>query len=153
MAISEDVQQIIRILEEEDFGALAGELLTEISRGRPVEKRLEQDSPEGDTGGAENDETVLVRVPFADDEQLPESVQFLRLRLVEPVRAFAEAERIAGSLAGAQAVRIRFVDPENRQETEPMSRRDLGDSSLADKLDALLTRLPDMRSPPAGTEV
>jgi hypothetical protein len=147
------VRQIIRILEEEDFGALAGELLTEISLGRPVEKRLEQGSHESDADGADNDETVLVRVPFADEEQLPESVQFLRLRLVEPIRAFAEAERIAGSLAGAQGVRIRFVDPEDRQETEPLSRRDLGDSSLADELDALLMRLPDMRLPPAGTEV
>jgi len=153
MAISEDVRQIIRILEEEDFGALAGELLTEMSLGRPVEKRLDHGSDEGDADGADNDETVLVRVPFADEEQLPESVQFLRLRLVEPIRAFAEAERIAGGLAGAKGVRIRFVDPEDRQETGPMSRGDLGDSSLADKLDALLMRLPDMRLPPAGTEV
>lgn len=45
MAISEEVRQIIFILEEEGFGALAGELLTEISLGHEVEKVIPPGRP------------------------------------------------------------------------------------------------------------
>jgi hypothetical protein len=90
----------------------------------------------------------VVRVPIAEEDQLRDAMEFLRLRLVLPVRAFAEAERLAGQLAGDGGVRIRFIDPEEQFEAEPLSRRDVGDAGLADELDALLDRLPTMLSAP-----
>lgn len=146
MAISDDVRQIIFILEDEGFGALAGELLTEISLGREVEKEIASDA---DANRGSERETVIVRVPIEETEPLRAALEFLRLRLVLPVRAFAEAERIAGQLSNDSSVRIRFVDPDERSEAEPLSRRDIGDASVADELDALLERLPLMVSPPA----
>lgn len=50
-------------------------------------------------------------------------MNFIRMRLVLPVRIFAEAERIAGGLSDKGGVRIRFVDPEEGIEAEPISRR------------------------------
>jgi hypothetical protein len=145
MAISEEVRQIILILEEEGFGALAGELLTEISLGHEVEKAIPQD----DEAGRSDTETVIIRVPIDESDQLREAMNFIRMRLVLPVRAFAEAERIAGGLSDKGGVRIRFVDPEGGIEAEPMSRRDIGDASIADQFDDFLERLPLMIVPPS----
>ncbi len=149
MAVSEEVRQIVFILEEEGFGALAGELLTEMNLGREVEKFVVS---EQDSDRASEPEAVVVRVPIAEDDQLREAMAFLRLRLVLPIRAFAEAERIAGQLGREGGVRIRFIDPEGRQEAEPLSRRDFGDASVADALDGLLERLPAMIAPPPRVE-
>ena len=146
MAISEEVRQLISILEEEDFGALAGELLTEMSLGRAVEKTLQLD----DTDEADEQDTVVVRVPYEEGEQLREAMAFLRLRLVQPMRAFAEAEQIAAKLADRKGMRIRFIDPVEHVEAEPLSRRAMGDASLVDQLDAFLERLPAMIEPPRG---
>jgi len=145
MAISDDVRHVISILEEEGFAALAGELLTEMSLGREVEKEI---AAVDDRALDSDRDTVLRRVPIDESDQLRTAMDFLRFRLVLPVRAFAEAERIAGQIAGKGGTRIRFVDPEQRQESEPLSRRDIGDASLADELDAFLERLPEMTSPP-----
>src|SRR3546814_13051868 len=91
------VRQTILILEEEGFGALAGELLTEISLGREVEKEayLEDRS---DKAGA--DETVVLRVPIEEPDQLQVAMDILRTRLVLPVRAFVEAAKLAGKRVG-----------------------------------------------------
>jgi hypothetical protein len=145
MAISEELREIIFILEDEGFGALAGELLTEISLGTEVEK----DIVSAEEGRDSERETAVVRVPIAEEDQLRDAMEFLRLRLVLPVRAFAEAERLAGQLAGDGGVRIRFIDPVEQFEAEPLSRRDVGDTGLADELDALLDRLPTMLSAPS----
>jgi hypothetical protein len=95
MAISEEVRQIIFILEEEGFGALAGELLSEISLGREVEKEIPSDEQ---ASRSVDIETVIIRVPIEEGDQLREAMNFIRTRLVLPVRAFAEAERIASGL-------------------------------------------------------
>ncbi len=145
MAISEEIRQIIFILEEEGFGALAGELLTEISLGREVEK---ESYVEGQSDKAGAIETVIARVPIEEPDQLRVAMDILRSRLVLPVRAFIEAEKIASELVGDGQVRIGFIDPEQRTATPPISIRDVGDASVADELDALLTRLPNMIIPP-----
>ena len=144
MALTEDVRQVIAILEEEGYGALAGELMMEINLGRPVEK-LRQTGAE-DRG--EDADTAIVRIPLEGEEQLRDAMAFLRLRLVEPVRAFAEAERLASELSQNGSVRIRFIDPEERFEEAPISTREIGDASVAEKLDNLLQRLPSMTVPP-----
>lgn len=146
MAISEEVRQLIFILEEEGFGALAGELLTEISLGREVEKEI---APDEQAKRGDEIETVITRIPIEEPEQLREAMSFLRARLVLPIRAFAEAEQIASEFAHQGTVRIRFIDPNERVETTPLSTRDVGDVSVVDKLDALLERLPNMIAPPA----
>ncbi|MBT2134645.1 hypothetical protein KK137_09895 [Croceibacterium sp. LX-88] len=145
MAISDDVRQIILILEEEGFGALAGEILTEISLGREVEK---EDFLEDRSDKARAVETIVLRVPIEEPDQLQVAMDILRSRLVLPVRAFVEAERIASELVGDGQVRIGFIDPEQRTATPPISTRDVGDTSIADEFDALLTRLPNMIIPP-----
>lgn len=145
MAISEDLRRIIFILEEEGFGALAGELLTEISLGREVEKEAYVEDRSDKAGVVE---TVVLRVPIEEPDQLQVAMDILRSRLVLPVRAFVEAEKIASELVGDGQVRIGFIDPEQRTATPPISTRDVGDASVADELDALLTRLPTMIIPP-----
>jgi hypothetical protein len=145
LAISEEVRQIIFILEDEGYGALAGELLTEISLGQEVEKETYVDDRSDRTGALE---TVVVRLPILESDQLSTAIDFLRARLVLPVRAFVEAEEIASELAGNGDTRIGFIDPEQRIATAPISTRDVGDASIANELDALLTRLPNMAIPP-----
>lgn len=145
MAISEEVRQIISILEGEGFGALAGELLTQISLGREVEKESYVENSPDKTGAVE---TVVAWVPIEEPDQLSAAVEILRARLILPVRAFVEAEKIASELAGDGQVRIGFIDPEQRTATAPISTREVGDSSVADELDALLTRLPNIIFPP-----
>jgi hypothetical protein len=146
MAISEEVRQIIFILEEEGFGALAGELLTEVSLGDEVEKGIPSDDQVGHGGDTE---TVIMRVPIEEGDQLRAAMDFIRRRLVLPVQAFAEAERIAGGISDKHGVRIRFIDPDEQIEAEPFSRRDVGDASFADQFDAFLERLPSMIVPPS----
>ena len=145
MAISEDVRQIIFILEEEGFGALAGELLSEISLGSEVEKEAYSEDMSDKAG---TNETDVLRLPIEEPDQLRFAMDILRSRLVLPVRAFVEAERIASELSGEGQVHIAFVDLEQRTERSPFSTRDVGDDSVADKLDDLLTRLPNMTIPP-----
>jgi hypothetical protein len=141
MAISEEVRQIISILVEEGFESLAGELLTEISLGREVEKLPR---PDEETGYSDNIDAVVVRVPIEEGGQFHVAMNFIRMRLVRPVKAFAEAERIASGLSGHGSVRIRFVDPEERTVVKPISEGDMGDASIADQLNDLLDRLPSM---------
>jgi hypothetical protein len=141
MAINADVMEIIRILDEEEFGWLAGELLTEISLGRASDEQQArkilsetEDEEEPDPG---------VREPVPDDEQLGEAVAMMRLRLVAPARALADAERIAGSFDDRQAVRIRFADADDAYGEGAEIEAAAGDATVADKLDDVLGRILD----------
>src|SRR5271157_573768 len=104
MAVSDDVTEIVRILNEEGFGVLAGEVLAEINLGRELERG----------GFVEDEDAAVSRSPTSEEEQLQQVTHILRLRLVEPARKLADAEMIAGHLSHREAVRIRFVDPEDR---------------------------------------
>lgn len=144
MAINEDVMTIIRILDEEGFGVLAGDLMVEISQGQD---QRELDEEALDTEEADYD----AREPIAPEDQLPAAMQILHRRLVAPARALAEAERLLGQLGKGKPVRIRFVDPvegTDRLATArddnlnfPLGRDDIGQSDVADKLDGLLARI------------
>ena len=145
MAVSDEVMELVRILDDTGFGVLAGELLSEISLG----------GVEGDDGDAGDGGSVLgkpatsdaarpmARIPIPETEQISEAVRILRLRLVQPARALAEAERIAGALSGRPPVRIRFSDPEGaRSEDRARSPGEFeaapGDAQFAEALDNLL---------------
>ena len=143
MATSDDVRQLIAILDEEGFGAIAGEILTEISFGREIEK-----SVAGDLDARAPETTSLVRVPLDEDDQFDAALRLLDLRLVAPARALADAERIAGRLTGGQATRLRFIDPVEQFDTMPAARGDPGDTAAADALAALIVRLPNLRVTP-----
>ena len=147
MAISGEVWQLISILTDEGFGALAGELLSEMSLGREVEGQIRV---EEHTGQASELETVVRRAAIDESDQFDEALNFLRIRLVMPVRAFLEAERIASEIAQVGRTRIRFIEPNVRIEGEPLSHRDTSDASVVDQLDRLLGRLPSMRVPPSA---
>lgn len=142
MATRDDVRQIIAILDEEGFGALAGELLTEVSLGRELYSVPETES---------------VRVPISNDEQVDELMHLLRLRLVEPVRALAKAERLAGALradgvdqTGSSPVPIAFIDSNNQPDPSSVTDQ-IGDAADAEKLDDLLRRLPGMIASPSSS--
>lgn len=143
MPSSDDLRQLIAILDEEGYGALAGEVLTEINLGREIEKPVVAD---GDRAGA--DATSLTRVPLDEDDQFDAALRLLELRLVAPARAFAEAERIAGRLSDSGATRLRFIDPVERFESAPPALGRPGDAEAADALAALIVRLPAMRAAP-----
>lgn len=138
MATSREIRQLVQILDEEGFGSLAGEILAEINLGREMDR---------ERGTKDGYDQTIVRLPIPENQQLFDAIELLRLRLVEPVRAFAQAERIAGMIVDAPPIRIRFIDPDERSELEPISRLDPGNSHLADKLDEFLHRLPQMLEP------
>jgi hypothetical protein len=135
MAVSEDVFQILRILDEEGYGVLAGELLAEINLGREVI--------------GEDDDAAVSRSPTSEAEQLQEVTHILRLRLVEPARKLADAEMIAGRLSHRGAVRIRFIDsgdqPGEGGAGLPLGDGPSGDHLAADDLDALMDRIMSAR--------
>lgn len=105
MAVSPDLIELVQLLDEEGFGTLAGELLTEIALGREVDWEAEAEDPD-ETGEVERSGPERIadlpppREPIPEGEQLKLAAEFLRLRLVEPIRRLAEAESIAGELAG-----------------------------------------------------
>ena len=152
--------ELIELLNEEGFGVVAGELLTEISLGREVDDAQDQGKafpglvsdkePMSDFA----DERGLEREPIPLDEQLPAALSFLRLRLIEPVRQLADAERLAGDLlaaqtqttapAAARAVRISFR-PVGDSRGEHFERSEsAGQTTTADELDQVLNRLLDL---------
>ena len=157
MPVNSDVMQLVSILEEEGFGALAGELLTEINLGRELNvdhgdgatTMMTETSVDEDLGP----DALLRREPIPDDEQLSEAVRFLRLRLVEPVRRLAEAERIAAELSREQGpggthpqtsrmgVKIAFVDSLGDAVADFVPTEHAGEHQSADELDEVLTRI------------
>lgn len=156
MPVNADVMQLVQILEEEGFGALAGELLMEISLGREpnvddgegFESMKSDASAEDDFDSHERPS----REPIPDDEQLSEAVRFLRLRLVEPVRHLAEAERIAEELVREQnpdgtpqtprmGTKILFVDPLGDTVAGFVRTESAGELKSADEIDDVLVRI------------
>lgn len=120
MAVNHDVREIVRILDEEGFSALAGELLMEIGLGREVDSDGDLASESSFIEEESDLDLPGRREPIPDDEQLEEAINFLRLRLVEPMRRLAEADHIADELSQdkepadaklpRKVVRIAFVD-------------------------------------------
>lgn len=142
MAISTEVIELVALLTEEGYGTLAGELLTEISLGRELPPHFAQkvDPP------TEEIEDEVRRVEIPEDEQLSFACDILILRLVEPVRRLAEAERGAASLLSQEqnrpdAVSIRFS--RSRDDSGPTLARaeGAGQSETADALQEILTQL------------
>ncbi|MBE1528958.1 hypothetical protein GGC65_003414 [Sphingopyxis sp. OAS728] len=132
MAVSDDVLDLTRLLNEAGFGAIAGELLTEIDRGRLEERP--------DPLGDDEANSVLVSVPYEEAEQFKAAIEMMRARLIAPARAFAEAERFASKLAG-KPTEIHFVDPRGGKTVFAEGRGPIGDTTLADELDAFLVEL------------
>jgi len=142
MATDPDVLQLAALLDGEGYGALAGELLTELNLGREVEGFVDRGS---DGRPQDLRETEIKREPYPEDEHFAFAISFLRDRLVTSARMLAEAERIAGTLekAGGAPVLITFADEEG--EGGDHVTRVAGDEHLAVKLEALLDRLPSLR--------
>lgn len=128
MAVSEDVMELVALLDKEDFSMLAGELLTEISLGWEME----------------TDDGAVKRIPIPVEQQLEEALKFLRLRLTEPARKLVEAEEIATQLNGNSPVSIIFErlgpigdDPLRGEASD----RQRGETKSIDELEAAFTRL------------
>lgn len=144
MAINADVMEFIRILDEEEFGWLAGELLSEISLGRERDGAPDQKAyREVDGDENDGDAELVAREPIPDGEQLRAAVEIMRLRLVAPARALAEAENIAAALTDREGRRIAFVEADGAPDERIMTEARPGDASIADKLDEVLGRILD----------
>lgn len=171
MAASNDLLEIVQLLNDEGFGYLAGELLLEVNLGREIsipenrsQKRkepvidqelvaLDEDRIVSqrffDLTEGRPDEEIL-RVPMDDTEQLKFAVDFIRMRLIEPTRAWAEAEVLAGDILSgtpsgreskkAEALKIEFIRSAGLPEY-PTREANPGSRDAADKLATSLLRL------------
>ena len=90
MRVSDDVMELVELLNKEGFGVLAGDLLAEISLGREPDERADDEldaAVEGEplqrTFDAED--TSAMRSAIPDAEQLRATLTFLEMRLVQPV--------------------------------------------------------------------
>lgn len=178
MPVIPEVMEIIGILNEEGFGALGGEMLIEMNVGREFEAAADEvdavfpdtifddhdyvDLGEGrfanrsyfdENGG--RDQPDVAREPIPDNEQLRFAAEFLRLRLVAPVNAWAEAEQIAGEFLGSKRdvevsskpVRIAFERPSTGAEDAPvrMARNaEPGTTPLVNELVEVLTKIANL---------
>jgi hypothetical protein len=162
MPVSPDLIDLVRLLDEEGFGTLAGELLTEIALGREVDWDDEAETGDSDgTSGAQLSgperfaDMPPPREPIPEGEQLKLAADFVRVRLVEPIRRLAEAESIAGELAGeaperkeeagvrrtTDPVRILFKRPP-RDDRPPLERAE--QAGRADSAEALAVVLKQL---------
>lgn len=139
MPVSHDVMEIIRVLDEEGFGFLASELLAEVTLGIELDLDGGEADLEGEanTEAAEpapppmvdlgEDDLRIQRYFDADGgkggpppryegisepDQLAFAMEFLRLRLVEPIKHLAEAEQLASKLVGDAATAPAAERPE-----------------------------------------
>lgn len=132
MDINENVMEIIEILNQSGFGSLAGELMTEISLGREIVSR----EPDSDDD----------RVTIPEAEQLEEAIRILRLRLMEPARALASAEQIAGNFTDGGGIRIQFVDPSGDPVGGKVSEELHDDFPILEQLDEILTSIMNLQT-------
>lgn len=147
MPVNADFMELISILAEEGFEALAGELLNEVATGRELREPGDDGSaPYGITEGqADQDPQVQ---PIPDGEQLGYAMRLLRLRLVEPVRRLAEAEQVAGRIraegggaAAVQPVQIVFTPVVDGAPLRMDRQAAPGDQTDADELAQLLVQI------------
>jgi hypothetical protein len=149
MAVNPDIMELVGILNEEGFEALAGELLTEIGLGRELPEPGDYGAPleQADALDPQADPPIR-RQAIPEDEQLGFAMRFLRLRLVEPVRRLAEAERLAGSIQSfsglverAEPISITFIPTEDGDPPKLARKSAPGDQTDADELARLLSSI------------
>ena len=134
--------ELVALLTEQGYGSLAGELLTEISLGREIPPPSKQKS---DHQLEESDEET-VRIEIPEKEQLSFACDFLALRLVEPVRRLAEAERTAATLLARggdrpDAISIGFLRAGDDLRPALTRNEGAGRAETADALEIVLTQL------------
>ena len=156
LQVSNEVMELVQLLNEEGYTILAGELLTEIGLGHEpdyFDDELGLDLRFGQSPG--RPESEVNRVPLSSSEQMDFALKFLELRLVSPIRALAEAEEIAGKLAVPEGkaapadkaeefgrpIRLSFRSPPGRSNIE-IKRSDVpGSTAWAEELSKALSNL------------
>jgi len=146
MAVNEDVLELIQILVTEGFGVLAGELLAELS-ARSDRGFLVADADELVGEDDEEDNLQSSGTQPAGQTELDDAVQILKLRLVEPARHLADAERIAARIGDRKLVAIRFVTEDGIEGVDVPTSGPPGNSASADALGIALTRIALSRRP------
>ncbi|MGO8154268.1 hypothetical protein AB9F36_31050 [Rhizobium leguminosarum] len=136
MAVNEQVMDLVALLDKEGFSVLAGEILMEIALGR------ESEFGDGDR--------AYERIPIPDDEQLREAVNLLKLRLTEPARRLAEAEKIAGGLNGGGIVPIIFIDTNGEPVVKPAPVSAADQARSTEAIDNLEEGLAQLLAPRDG---
>jgi hypothetical protein len=142
MAVSADVMSIIVMMDEAGLGELASELYGILAQG-PVTGTPDGSTTPPSADGpdrfpASDEETGATA--FTDEDQISVTIDFLRTRLVEPVKRLEEAEQIAASLTESKSpVDIYLLDPEMEKGTELFSE---AARKAAHRLDQLLDTLP-----------
>jgi hypothetical protein len=142
MSAIEEIMQLVRILDDEGFGVLAGELLAEVNTSRATDA-------DPTTGEVDDIFTEFDAASASRAIQLEDAIRFLRLRLIEPARHLAEAERIAGVMQQGEPIKILFVDEEGDERIGTPQHETPGRQEIADKLDALFERIRNSPSAPS----
>jgi hypothetical protein len=140
MTVQPDVLELVRVLTEEGFGIVAGDLLAEISGRSDIDGDFDEEIDLGEKKGSATQR-------LADDEQLGEALRIIRMRLVDPARHLAEGERIAGSIADSSPALIRFTRGDGSERGDSRTRAEAGDSAVAEKLEETLWRIAAARPP------
>jgi hypothetical protein len=159
MRVSDDVMELVELLNEEGFGVLAGDLLTEISLGRESEEHADDEldaavEVEPLQAKVLAEDTTAMRSAIPEAEQLKAALTFLEMRLVEPVRHLAEAEDLAGRLATPNDIKettdddaqkaMRIVFRAGGEAAVGFERAEApGDARTADELFVVLRQLAD----------
>lgn len=139
LADDESVLQVVRILMDEGFETLAGELLIAVA-SRRAGPTAEQDDEDEESLTA-NKRRRTAPAPGFEPTDLEFAMDFIHRRLVEPARALAEAERIAGALVGGPPSEIRFVDASGEDSFSERGLAPAGNAEAADDLERALDRI------------
>mgnify|MGYP003576293965 CR=1 FL=1 len=146
MSDVDDAREIIAILQETGFEAVAGELLQALAIRR---ERSDRDLAVDATDLDEEEEPKLIlsevfRRPAisprparpADRRQteLEFALDFITTRLVQPAQALAEAERIVGELAEGPPAPIEFIASADDSDRLPRGEAQAGQAEAAARL-------------------
>lgn len=143
MADADDAREIIAILQETGFEAVAGELLQALAirRDRP-DRDLMVDAADLD---AEEAPKLIASEVFRRPAISPRPARptdraqtelefvldFITTRLVQPAQALAEAERIVGELADGPPAPIEFIASTDGSDRLPRGEAEAGEAEAA----------------------
>jgi hypothetical protein len=146
MADADDAREIIAILQETGFDAVAGELLQALAvrRERP-DRDLTVDAADLDE---EKTPKLIASEVFRrpaisprparqmdrPQTELEFALDFITTRLVQPAQALAEAERIVGELAEGPPASIEFTASPDGSERLPRGEAEAGEAEAAGRL-------------------
>lgn len=146
MADADDAREIVTILQETGFDAVAGELMQALAarRQRP-DRALTLDAADADEEKAPKlIASEVFRRPAISPRparqkgrpqtELEFALDFITTRLIQPAQALAEAERIVGELAEGPPALIEFATSSDGSDALPRGEAEAGEAEAAARL-------------------